>query len=175
LHINEKKREIENQHKLVHIKTQLDGLPEHFELVKEGRKLVCEGEIKKVVPENKPIITEGHFFLFNDLFLFTKQPKKQLLDINLNFAGDHQPSKLPQFHVKHIVPLAEALIHLPPDDSTPNAFELVQIFREKLMFATNTPEQKEQLLTTFKDISGHLEAKKTALAQLSSVSVIKKK
>jgi len=77
--INEKKRESEMSQKMYELSQNLSGA-ESLKLITPTRRFISEGELNHLT---KGKIVPGYYFLFNDLFLYTKKKgKKYQLKVN---------------------------------------------------------------------------------------------
>eukprot|EP01114_Cavostelium_apophysatum_P013759 TRINITY_DN3404_c0_g1_i4.p1 TRINITY_DN3404_c0_g1~~TRINITY_DN3404_c0_g1_i4.p1 ORF type:complete len:568 (+),score=159.99 TRINITY_DN3404_c0_g1_i4:3-1706(+) len=68
-YVNERKRMVENQQKLVEIKGLVDNL-DNFELLKSTRMFILEMPVKKFVKKNAA--TDYQLFLFSDMLIYSK-------------------------------------------------------------------------------------------------------
>ncbi|KAJ5070874.1 faciogenital dysplasia protein [Anaeramoeba ignava] len=68
--INDEKRLLENDEKIISIKNSIDGLPNNFQLLNKKRTFLMEGLISKISHGRSQ---ERYFFLFSDLLIYTKR------------------------------------------------------------------------------------------------------
>ena len=76
-------KELEIRQKIIDIGHSIAGLP--FEIIQPSRKHVTEGYVNMI--SNKHGVVQRYLFLFNDLFLLTKEKQREnlvldLLDLN---------------------------------------------------------------------------------------------
>eukprot|EP01087_Luapelamoeba_hula_P023168 TRINITY_DN846_c0_g2_i2.p1 TRINITY_DN846_c0_g2~~TRINITY_DN846_c0_g2_i2.p1 ORF type:complete len:1317 (+),score=424.44 TRINITY_DN846_c0_g2_i2:225-4175(+) len=121
---------------------------EQFNLLeKPSRRFVSEGPIAKISPKQllgKKLMwkIDGYYFLFNDLFLFTK------------------PLPTGNYRIKHIVSLAPAIYNDVEMEGHQFTFDLQHVGEEKILLCAQSAEQKEKLKKEMQDIIASVLAKK---------------
>lgn len=79
-HLNSEKQKVDEIHKVAEIFGSIKGMSSGFKLLDANRKLVKSGEIIRVWPnpDNLEKLQKKtlHAFLFSDMLVFTKKPKK---------------------------------------------------------------------------------------------------
>eukprot|EP01132_Coremiostelium_polycephalum_P009367 gene9367-11506_t len=145
--VNERKREFDSQMRMQEIQTLLIEGGCETKILSPSRKLVKEGSLDSwgyTIPGNQSTqynkkSKEGHYYLFNDLFLYT-QTKSDIL-------SSHPPIKM-----KAYIPLDCSLVKDVQTD--PNSFEFIFSIQQIWMFTCPTPEEKQ---TLFNEIDNLIE------------------
>jgi RhoGEF domain len=135
LFINEGKRTAEANEWLFELQKRIEGAVD-IGLLAPARKFLREGAIHNITADRK--VREGHFFLFNDLFLYCEPPQHR------HHSGEWQL-------VAHF-PFASTLVNASPGEmSSPNAFEIVHLAHAKLILYMDTEQDKQQLFVELAD------------------------
>ena len=65
--VNEKKKIVENQQKIIEMVETMEGIPDDLEIIQPARRLLFEGDLLKV---SQGHLQERHFILFNGNYYF---------------------------------------------------------------------------------------------------------
>lgn len=141
--INEKKSDLDKKMRLYELSHKINLKGDMHLLNSPNRRLISEGELTRVAPKEvlgKKLLlkTQGHYFLFSDLFLFTK-PTSSSYDLRAQ------------------VPLTQALYK--DSDIAEDSFELTQIGQKRVFFAAPSAAKKaemkkelEEVIASFLDV-----------------------
>eukprot|EP01094_Clydonella_sp_ATCC50884_P013095 TRINITY_DN23367_c0_g1_i1.p1 TRINITY_DN23367_c0_g1~~TRINITY_DN23367_c0_g1_i1.p1 ORF type:complete len:445 (-),score=75.27 TRINITY_DN23367_c0_g1_i1:97-1338(-) len=147
--INEKKRDVDSSRLLIEIDKVLVG--DGFEVIAPTRRLVKRGTVKKHGKKT----SKSHLILFNDVLLVTS-PK---------IGG--------KYDLKDVVDLSVALVNGEPDIKVRNAFELINVPRNKKHnFSVGSAEERDEWIEALNSIinehleRGVMESKKRTTAML---------
>jgi len=127
--LNEKKSDLDKKMRLYELSSKLNLKGDIHLMDTPNRRLLSEGEITRLAPKEllgKKLVlkTQGYYFLFSDLFLFTKPTSSS-------------------YEVKVQVDLSRALYK--DSDMAEDAFELVHLFKKSTFFAAASTAKKTEL------------------------------
>eukprot|EP01080_Neovahlkampfia_damariscottae_P011234 gene11234-4054_t len=153
--VNDHMKELEIRQKIIDIGNSIAGLP--FEIIQPSRKHVTEGSVNMI--SNKHGVVQRYLFLFNDLFLLTKEKQRENLVLDLlDLNTDNKNEKYDFKSAITFINLPLTWVRDVPDQKiVKNAFQVVSHTRTWTFVCQKESEKQEWMSTIQKQIDSMIQ------------------